>query len=231
MKLRSIALSGLLGAGLLMTSGCSEDIIEDILKANVIYTVNGTVSDVTFTVTGDTDAFVASKEYAPHLLTGHSDYAVSYTPNTGLVPISFPHGSVYMYAAANCTLAASGYLQHEVNANKVNFVNLSETNLPGGTGLIVITQADGTEHTVTEDIGLCSINGAASLNGVVLENDMNISIDGGSTTLYTVTGMDPDLIALGDKLKIDVVLFEDGTMNIVPMVGYDDLLTIGVGAL
>ena len=230
MKLRSIALAGLLSAGLLMTSGCTEDLIEDILKVNVIYTLNARGEQVTFTVTGDTDTPVQDQEYAPHLLTGHSDYAVSYTPGAP-VPISFPYGSVYMYAAANCSLAANGYLQHEVNANKVNFVNLSEVNLPGSSSLIVITQADGvTTHTVAEDIGLCSVNGASSLDGVVFENDMTISLDGGTTTAYTVTGMDPDLIALGDRLKIDVVLF-DGNMTVVPMVGYDDLLAIGVGAL
>lgn len=230
MKLRSIALSALLGAGLLMSSGCS-DILEDILEVNVVYTVNGTGGPVIFSVTGDVDTAVADKEYAPHLLTGHSTYDVAYAPNGGVATVSYPAGSVYMYAATTC--AAAGYLEHEVNANKVNFANLHPTlNIPGSSANIVITQADGvTKHTMTDDIGLCSINGAPSLGGIVFENDMTISLDGGTTTAYTVTGIDPDLVALGDRLKVDIVLFDDGSMTVVPMAGYDELISIGAGSL
>ena len=224
MKLRSIALSGLLGAGLLITSGCTEDIIEDILKANVIYTVNGTVDSVVFAVTGDSDTTpVESQAYTPHLLTGSSNYDVSYT---GITPVAFPYGSVYTYIATNC--AAEGYLQHEINANKVNFVNISGGDIPGNTNSIVITQADGTEHNVTEPIGDCGITGVTSLDGMVFEQDMNVSI--GGTVVYTVPELDPGLAALGSSLHVDIVLF-DGNMTVVPMLGYDDLLAIGVGAL
>ena len=230
MKLRSIVLAGFLGAGLLMTSGCS-DILEDILEVNVVYTVNGTGASVVFSVTGDTDTDVLDKEYAPHLLTGHSNYDVSYVPNGGVAIVSYPAGSVYMYAATTCT--GTGYLEHEVNANKVNFANLHPTlDIPGSSANIVITQADGiTTHAMTDDIGSCSINGAPSLGGIVFENNMTISLDGGTTTAYTVTGIDPDLVALGDRLKVDIVLFDDGSMTVVPMAGYDELVSIGAGAL
>lgn len=228
MKLRSIALGGLLGAGLLM-AGCSA--LEELLKANVIYTVNGTGNDVTFTVTGDAAEVVADKNASMHLLTGSDSYDVAYTPNIVLTPATFAAGSVYMYAATTCSNAPMGYLQHERNSNKVNFANLSEVDIPGGTGLIVITQADGvTTHTVTEAIGLCAITGVPSLDGLVLENNMTVSLDGGTSTAYTVTGITPELAAVG-SLKVDVVIFDDGSMTVVPMASYDDLVAIGVNSL
>ena len=229
MKLRSIALAGLLGTGLLMTSGCGTDdvtdLVGDLIKQNVVYTLNGTSGPVTFTVTGDTDTEVLSQEYAPHVLTGSSTYDVSYSggPN-----VSFPDGSVYLYAATTCS-TASGALSHEVNANKVNIVNLSETDIvPGVDTSIVVTQVNGTTHSITETVGKCSVAGVPSLNSVVLENDMNITVTSNGIVLtnYTVTGIDPDLIALGNTVKVDVVLFNDNTVTAVPMAGYDDLIAI-----
>ena len=61
---------------------------------------------------------------------------------------------------------------------------------------------------------------------------MNIKITGATVNVdYTVTGLDPDLVAIQDRIKLDLVIFDDYTMTVVPMVGYDDLLAIGVGAL
>ena len=236
MKLRSIAMSGLLGAGLLMMSGCSAedvaDLVGDVLNQNVIYTVNGTDISVTFSVTGATDTEVADRNFTAHLLTGHDNYDVIYTPSGGVDPKSFPAGSVYMYTATTCD--ALGYLQHEVNANKVNFVNLSANEISTSNTRIVVTQADGvTEHTLDENLSGCQVTAAPSLDGMVLENDMNIKITNGPVTLfdYTVTGLDPDLVAIQDRIKVELIIFDDMTMTIVPMVGYDDLVAIGTGAL
>ena len=232
MKLRSIALAGLLGTGLLMTSGCGTSdltgFVGDLLQQNVVYTVNGYGSDVNFTVGSDSQ-IVADKSYATNLLTGSSSYAVSYTPNNGITPVSFADGSTYIYTATTCTSA--GHLEHEVNTNKVNVINLSSSIISADSNTIVITQADGTEHNVTEAIGGCAVTSVASLNTVVFENDMNISLDGGNTVAYTVTGVDPDMIALGNSLKVDIVIFSDKNMTVVPMAGYDDLVAAGAGAL
>lgn len=234
MKLRSIALSGLLGAGLLMTSGCGTDdvtdLVGDLLQQNVVYTVNGTGGDVTFTV-GTESNLVVDKAYNADLLTGSDSYAVSYTPNGGLTPVSFNEGSTYIYAATTCT--GAGQLNHEVNANKVNIVNLSTEITPGEVTSIVITQADGiTTHDVTEIVGGCAVTGVPSLNGVVIENEMNIkvTVNGEVIQDYTVTEIDPDLIALGNTLKVDVIIFDDNTLSAIPIAGYDDLVAVGTQA-
>ena len=232
MKLRSIALAGLLGAGLLMTSGCNEDdvldAVGDLLQQNVVYTVNGTGGDVTFTV-GSESTLVADKAFNADLLTGSDSYAVSYTPNNGLIPVSFDEGSTYIYAATTCTSA--GQLNHEVNTNKVNIINLSNTEIvPGDTTTILITQADGTtQHEISETVTGCSVIGTPSLNNVVIEDGMNIKVivNNALTQEYTVTGIDPDLIALGNTLKVDIIIFEDNTLGVVPMATYDDLVVVG----
>jgi len=158
--------------------------------------------------------------------------------NPGVDPVSFASGSVYMYAATPCA-TASGYLQHEINANKVNVVNTTDFDIDPAAMQIVITQKDGTEHTVTETILQCDITPTPSLEGFVLENDMNVTVTiSGIPLTQTITGLDPEVIAIGNTLKVDIVVFEKvvgpvtaATFTIVPMAGYDDLVAIGAGSL
>lgn len=242
MKLRSIALAGLLSSGVLMTSGCGTGdltgFVGDVLQQNVVYTVNGTGGPVTFSVTGAADTLVEDQNFTANLLTGYDNYSVTYSPNGGIDPKTFPAGSTYMYTATTCD--ALGYLQHEIKANKVTFVNTAIYALAPADLQIVITQTDGTQHTVTETIGACGITSALSLDGVVLENDMNITVnaDGLPPITETITGLDPELLAIGNNLKVDIVIFEKTILGlpaagftVVPMAGYDDLAAIGVGAL
>ena len=122
----------------------------------------------------------------------------------------------------------NAYESEQVKKEVVQF-NLSETDIvPGTNTSIVVTQVDGTTHSITETVGKCSVAGVPSLNSVVLENDMNITVTSNGIVLtnYTVTGIDPDLIALGNTVKVDVVLFNDNTVTAVPMAGYDDLIAI-----
>jgi hypothetical protein len=211
-------------------SGGTDAVIADIVQENVIFTVNGAGKSVTFSLTGYTPELLNDRNVSAHLLAGYDSYEVSYDPADGKNnAVLFEGGSVYLYAAATCE-AETGELNHEVNTNKVNIVNLSATDyLPSSSTSIVVTQADmTTTHSVTETVGKCAVTGTSSLNGVVVENGMTITVtlNGVTDINYTVSGVDAALIALGDTLKADVVIFDDNSIMLVPMAGYDDLLAI-----
>jgi len=221
MKLRSIALAGLLGVGLLTTTGCfDEDDVIEALKLNVIYTTNGTASPVLFKVNSDEET-VDAKEFFGFTMGGSNSYSVSYN---GSSETSLTHGGIYNYVATTCH--ADGYLSHQANATKAHVVNL--TGGPLNANAIVVRPKGTTgssDVTSSEIAGNCAITGISAFNNVVIENDMNVSTDGGSTWT-TITGIDADYIAIANNLKFDIVVFGTNDITLVPMAGYDELLDI-----
>ena len=220
MKLRSIALAGLLGAGLLMTSGCTEDdvidAIKDALHVNVVYAVNGIAgTTVTFSATDQTDVPVVYKSFTAFPLAGQSSYTVSYNGGSAATINS---DGIHLYVATSCN--ANGYLQSSEDANRVQVVNLTTAPLVGSN--IVVQTSQGTVSGSTS-VNPCTVGSISDFNNIVIENDMNISLDGG-TTYTSITGIDANYLAIANNVKFDIVVFEDNNISLVPMAGYDDLL-------
>jgi len=217
MKLRSIALAGLLGTGLLMSSGCSlEDTLQDILKTNVVYTTNGTTVSGTFSATNATDQVVASNSFTVFPLAGDDTTTVTFN---GASDASFAYGNIHHYIATTCN--ANGYLAHTADATKMHIVNLTGNTYDANK--IIIKQADGTTLTSSAAYNPCTIGAASDFNNIVIENGMSFSTDGGGS--YTnISDIDSDYLAIANNIKFDMVIFADSTGVLVPMAGYDDLL-------
>ena len=219
----------------LITLGCSNDGGTSVVpgastQTNVIYTVNGRGQDVVFSVTGDLDDRVTDKNVSLHLLNGYDRYEVSYAPNNNdSTTAVFLGGGVYLYAATHCT-SPQGELHHTIGAHKFSIVNLgSNSYLPSAATSLVVTQSDGvTAYEVTENINACSISETGSLDNVTIENGMNITLtrNGSVDINYTFSNIDPELLLLGDKLKLDIIIYDTSTLSIVPIADYDNLLRI-----
>ena len=222
MKLRSIALAGLLGTGMLMTTGCDLlDEVEEALKSNVIYTTNGTTSTVTFSVTEGADEAVLPMEFAAYPLLGEDNYEVTYN---GAASKSFPAGDIHHYVATDCN--ADGYLAHTASATKVHVVNLTDTAYESGA--VQIKQVDGTVVNAAAAAPACSITAITAFDTITLENGMSVSQDGG-VTWKVIDDIDQEYIDIANKVKFDLVSNITET-TAVPMVGYEELIDAGLDA-
>ena len=97
MKLRAIALAGLLGAGLLMTSGCEEveDVVADALKVNVIHIANGATKEVEFNIDSD-KKLIPEQKSKMYVVDGEDTYNVN---NTAVdASRDFSKDSAHLYA-------------------------------------------------------------------------------------------------------------------------------------
>ena len=151
MKLRSIALAGLLGSGLLMTSGCgTDDIIDainDALKVNVIHVANAN-SGVNFTVDG-VDEVVSQDSNKMFVVEGKDTYTVSNGVNNS--PADFAKDSAHLYALCEngsvLTDTATG------GVREIEVLNLSNTVIDAGTGqTLAVTVFNGTEVLATMNL-------------------------------------------------------------------------------
>ena len=142
MKLRTIALAGLLGTGLLMSSGCGgdsvKDAIESALKLNVVHVANGMTKEVQFTVKGNVDGesqVVKAQKNKMFVLSGKDSYQVTNTEINA--PHNFGKDSAHLYAlCANGT----GVMVDTATAGdrKIEVFNLSEKNLGDSTASVNI---------------------------------------------------------------------------------------------
>ncbi len=230
MKLRSIVTAGLLGAGLLMMSGCDwfEDKAEDALKPNVIHLANGQTSQVEFTIEDDShlvDGY--SSKMVP--VTGHNTYTVNNTQMN--YPVDFPKDSAHLYALCE----NDGVLTDSATtgARQIEVMNLSNTVIDAGSGqtvTVTLYDASGTNiasaSLAGQTLATCSRETlpfpdfALSAVKTVEVNDVN----------YTVPPYDTDIAAKLDQLNdvdFDIVVFdttpgsEKGT--IVPLATTSDL--------
>lgn len=220
---------------LLLLSACSSD--DSSKKSSVtspqesvIYLVNGRGESLTFSITDQPDTVVANRAEATRMVTGVDRYEVSYQPdNSDSTTALFSADSVYLYAATHCS-SPQGALHHEISTHKVTLVNLGDIQYrQSPTSSVIITQADkSTTHQLTETIAPCTITPTASLDSVQIENGMNILMtrNGVVDINYTVSGLDTELLALGDKLKLDIVIFDQTHLMVVPMTDYDDLVAV-----
>lgn len=221
MKLSHI-ITGIAAAVLIgMVGGCSvEDevkkAVEDELKPNVIYAVNGTGGAITLSVTGSSDRTIYAQSLTPvtYTLTDNSSYKVSYP---GAQEASFAYGSVYLYAATNCD--ANGYVSDKVDGNRVHVVNLTAQTFSGS---VQVRDAQGTLHVISDSAAACGVTSTNQLDAIVVGNGMQIKV--GSGSWQNVPDIPAELISKANSVKLDVVVYSTSSGTVVPMAGYEDLL-------
>ncbi len=220
--MKSLFLAALLAlGGSFFMNGCSvedtvKDIVNDELKPNVIYVVNGTAGGITVSVTGKNNRYVASENLKAeaYALSESSTYNVSYN---GAHTKGFAYGGTYLYAATNCH--ANGYISDLVGSSRVHVVNLTGQTF---TDTIRVIDANGVAYTITDNAGACSVISSNQFDNIVVGNGMQIKV--GTGNWETITGIPSEVTALANSVKIDVVVYTTSTGTIVPMLGYEDLL-------
>lgn len=208
---------GVIAAGGLLLGGCAvEDAISDAFETNVIYVVNGTAGAIAVSVTSQGEKTVESKnlEAEAFILSGEPNYTVRYDGDHAK---SFPHGSVYLYAATTCN--NEGFLDDEVDGNRVHVVNLTGESFSDD---ITITDADGVVHTITDNAPACSVAVTAQADDVKIGNGMTVKIGDGDAEI--ISGIPDALVDKANSIKVDIVVYSTTEGTIVPMAGYDDLL-------
>ena len=243
MKLRSIALAGLLGAGMLMTSGCTEDdvkdAINDIAKPNAIYVVNGfQTGDITAFVGSESDV-VAAAEMAVYPTAGEDTTSVYYERNGGQSGAEdFAYGNAHMFLAAECDSTPSS----------LEFLTDSST----GEGTVEVFNVSGADHDISTDaekvfvivdnngvvdtieltppassvVQNChSVTASQKLGDLGIVQGSKVQIKVGTTgtpypsTPYTVEDNVPT------DVDIDIVVISSEQAVFVPLIKWDDLLS------
>ena len=205
MKLRSIALAGLLGAGMLMTSGCTEDDIKDaiasVIKPSVIIAINATDASQDMKVEGIVDASkltIPSGESQLYIPVGENSYSISY--GTNIAEKTFSKNTGNMYGMCNTTGAV---VTAESNtADKLAIANLTsgkitDVNITLG---LDTTGDDQTDSYITE---IVTVNACAKLSvfGNLDTSEVNEAIiNGESSGVKGDLTDDPDLQKSIDKL-------------------------------
>lgn len=211
MKLRSIALAGLLGGALLMTSGCSSDdvldAVNDVLKVNVIHVANAN-DGVNFTVDG-TDEVVSKDSSKMFIVEGKDSYTVSNGVNNS--PEDFAKDSAHLYALCNngsvLTDTATG------GVREIEVLNLSAAPINAGVDQnITVKVYNGVVELATMNLGgqtmsACSraIVPAATFD---LSDVTRVEVNG---VVYDVPAYDSDVTAVLDSLNdvdFDIVIFD-----------------------
>ncbi len=196
MKLRSIALAGLLGAGFLMTSGCKEDdIIPRVASVNV---VNATVGDLSVTVDSSTKTVHSQGEFVPFPIVSTDDS----------INVSFNGGSTTSVAndaihVVGINTACNGeYVKDTLDANKLRVMNLSATTEVKITDVNITF--NGVQVDIPNKIGICSVvsTHSGSINGT-----WTLQINGGTVDTVNINN---DLVS-GVELIIYDVTSQKGT--------------------
>ena len=221
MKLRSIALAGLLGAGLIMTSGCGTDDVEkfvnNILNTSYItianaantqdFIVEGTVSSDT-TVNQDSTKFFG--------VVDHNDYTVSTQGST--VSDTFHKDGGYLFGL--CSNGAQA-VSDSTDGHRINVVNLDSTN-PIASQTIEFGFDNGDANiSATVSVGTCAKVAVAAFDAINTGAVEAVKINGELISMPTLDQDVEDAIdALLGQAEFDLVVF-DAVNNIgtaVPIV-------------
>ena len=221
MKLRTIALAGLLGTGLLMTSGCNEDditdAIADALKVNVINVANGATKEVEFNIEGELDSnkqLVSAQKSKMFLVDGQDSYKVN---NTAVdAEHSFAKDSAHLYAL--CANDKGVMVDSATGGDRqIDVFNLSTNTIGSSTDPLTVTLYDSSKKvlaiaTPTGSLGDCN---KASLKFDKAFTLASIKTVGINDTNITVPDYDKDVQEKIDSLNdvdFDIVIF-DGAKN------------------
>ena len=222
MKLRSIALAGLLGSGLLMTTGCGTDdivdLVNDLVKANVIHVANAN-SGVNFTVDG-VDEVVSQDSSQMFVVNGKDSYTVSNGVNNS--PADFPKDSAHLYALCEnggvITDTATG------DVRQIDVINLSGTAIDAGAGeTLEVSVFNGANLLATMQLSGQTLDActkeALPTTSFNLSDVTRVEVNGVG---YDVPAYDSDVTAVLDELNdvdFDIVVFDAATEKgtIVPL--------------
>ena len=232
MKLRTIALASLLGAGLLMTSGCNEDDIKDAVKDNVkpnaVYIVNAHPEAIQAYADQDSKD-MKYKDVKTFALDGKDETTVYYKlNNNSSKKKEFKFGNAYLYVASpNCNLTNGlGYVEDTSTGNGiVELVNATNNKLVADNTHSITITVDGKKHLLTlksgTEVGACTkATSKLKISDLGIKKGSKVSVTIGTTTskVHEVeeeipTSVDVDIVYLGGE---DAVA--------VPLVKWDDLL-------
>ena len=237
MKLRSIALAGLLGAGMLMTSGCTEDdikdAINDLLKPNVVYVVNVYGAEITAHADSDSDT-VANKKMKVFALSDEGDTTDVYyeVGNNSSAHSALAYGNAHLYvASSSCNLTnGMGFVTDvSTGAGIVELVNATNAPLTAdSTNTVTVHVTNGTTTTDTDltlqngtTVAACGkATSTVTIGSLGIVQGSVVSVTIGSTTSdpYTVTDDVPT------SVDVDIVYLGGEDAVAVPLVKWDDLI-------
>ncbi len=233
MKLHSIALASLLGAGLLMTSGCGtdeiKDAINDIAKPNVVYVVNGHDANITAYANSDS-ALLQNAQMKVFALTGQSTTDVYYKIGENASGhTSLAYGNAYLYVASpTCNVTTNGFgtmTDTSSGEGVVELINATNVAYTATTTNSITVNVDGEPHPITvvggTSVAACSKASTSfkiSDLGIVNGSEVSVTIGGTTSKVYEVkdnvpTSVDVDVVYLGGEKGVAV-----------PLVKFDDIL-------
>ena len=230
MKLRSIALAGLLGTGLIMTSGCGvddvEEFIQEAVKTAYITVANGQTSQ-NFNI--GSIGTVPVGEYL-------TDFTANLTQDSYIVShgdpaedaVSFPKGGGHLYglcAAPHATTSAN-VVADSNDGTRFKIVNLGVTD---STAVVITLTTGDQDVTATVSADVCTKQAIPEFDAVDITKVTAVSIDAdgaGSTPAITidVPTYEPEVQTvidqLGDRAEFDLIVFDlsAGKGTIVPIV-------------
>ena len=228
MKLRTIALAGLLGTGLMMTSGCGsvEDAIADALRINVVHVANGATNQVEFDIEGELDSnsqLVDAQKSKMFIVSGQDTYTVN---NKAVdAPRNFAKDSAHLYALCAddrgvMTDSATG------GTREIEVFNLSTQTIGTSAAPLNITLY-GAQNNVLATATAASSVGNCNKESVTFNNPFDL-VDvkkvGLNDINITVPEYDADVQSKIDSLNdvdFDIVIFDANISNpkgtIVPL--------------
>jgi len=221
MKLRSIALAGLLGSGLLMTSGCGTDDIEaainSILNTSYITIANADATQefiVEGSVSSDTTVNVNSTKFFGVI--NHDNYTVS-TAGGG-ISHTFPKDGGYLFGLCSDGTQA---VSDGSDTHRINVVNLDSAHAITSQTIEFGFDNGDANLSATISVGTCNKVAVPAFDNIDTGAVDAIRIDGKLITMPTFDSDLEDAIdALVGEAEFDLVVF-DVTNNIgtaVPIV-------------
>jgi len=238
MKLRSIALASLLGAGLLMSTGCTEDdvkdAVNDLVKPNAVYVVNAHGTDA-ITAHADSESKpVANGDMEIFALAGQGNTDVYYTVGSNdSEHTSLAYGNAHLYVASDiCNVGTNGFGKiTDVSSGQgiVKLVNATNAALTADSTNTVTVHV--TNNGTTDDIDLVLESGTTVASCAKATSTTKISDLGivqGSVISVTIGSTTSDPYTVEDNVPttvdVDIVYLGNENAVAVPLVKWDDLL-------
>jgi len=237
MKLRSIILAGLLGTSLLTMSGCKKDdvkdAIDDLVKPNAVYVVNGYGSPITAHADSDFADLDVNK-IKVFALTGDDTTEVYYSVNNNhSVTTSFNYGNAYLYVASSqCNLEEGGFgkmIDHSTGTGIVKVVNATNIPLTADTTNTVTLHVTNDGSTVDKVLTLESgtiVAGCAQVASTI--NIADLGIRNGSDVSVTIGSTTSDSYHVGfdipTTVDVDIIYLGGEDAVAVPLAKWDDLI-------
>ena len=225
MKLRSIALAGLLGASLLMTSGCDKDDVEkalnDIFNTSYITIANGIGNPPDFTVSGSIGSVSVNSEKIGFVAAINDESYDVYVTGESATKKTFVKDGGYLYGyCTNATGKITDVVDDVSDGVRFGIVNLSQTHYIGKD--IEITLRNGNKISATVTVSTCDLTTVAAFNDISIKDIQSVSLGVNSLNVPDFNTLDPkiqDAInEYGDTAEFDLVIFSSTSAALAPLV-------------